>query len=54
MESTNTFIDKFINKEIKEEPNEDISNMSLERKKYIRLSENIIDINPVPIFVKPT
>ena len=50
MESTNIFIDKFINKETDEKT----PNISLERNKYVRLSENIIDINPVPIFIKPT
>jgi hypothetical protein len=55
MEPTNIFIDKFINKEeTNEETNEKTSNISLERNKYVRLSENIIDINPVPIFIKPT
>lgn len=49
METSNTFIDKFINKQ----NNEDMSNISLKQNKYVRLSENIIDINPVPIFVKP-
>ena len=50
MEPTNIFIDKFINKETDEKT----PNISLERNKYVRLSENIIDINPVPIFIKPT
>lgn len=49
MESNNIFIDEFINsKQNKETPN-----ISLTQNKYVRLSENIIDINPVPIFVKP-
>lgn len=50
MTSTNIFIDKFINKE----HNENQPNISLTQNKYVRLSENIIDINPVPIFIKPT
>jgi hypothetical protein len=50
MESTNIFIDKFIN----DKQNNEDPNISLTQNKYVRLSNNIIDINPVPIFIKTT
>lgn len=40
--STNIFLDDFMNK----------NRMSQEQKKFVRLSENILDINPIPIFIK--
>jgi hypothetical protein len=43
--SSNKMIDQFITKKILEPKNPDSSS-------YVRLSENIIDINPVPLFMK--
>ena len=42
----NIFIDQFINNKTTNQ------NLSLTKNNCIRISENIIDINPVPIFVK--
>ena len=42
----NIFIDQFINNKTADK------NLSLIKNNCIRISENIIDINPVPIFVK--
>ena len=47
MATSNIFIDEFINNKTNSK-----QNLSLTKNNCIRLSENIIDINPVPIFVK--
>lgn len=44
--SSNVFIDDFIN-------NTQSPNLSKTNSNVVRLSENIIDINPVPIYIKP-
>lgn len=46
--STNLFINEFI----KDKQNPSKNNLSFTKNNCIRISENIIDINPVPIFVK--
>jgi Rps23 Pro-64 3,4-dihydroxylase Tpa1-like proline 4-hydroxylase len=49
MNTTNLFIDDFINK-----IRDNTKSISLQKNNCIRISENIIDINPVPIFIKTT
>jgi hypothetical protein len=44
--STNNIIDEFINNKFKKQ------NISVTKNNCIRISENIIDINPVPIYIK--
>jgi hypothetical protein len=46
--STNLFINEFI----EDKQNASKNNLSFTKNNCIRISENIIDINPVPIFVK--
>ena len=46
--STNVFINEFI----EDKQNASKTNLSFTKNNCIRISENIIDINPVPIFVK--
>jgi hypothetical protein len=46
--STNLFINEFI----EDKQNASNNNLSFTKNNCIRISENIIDINPVPIFVK--
>ena len=46
--STNVFINEFI----EDKQNASKNNLSFTKNNCIRISENIIDINPVPIFVK--
>ena len=46
--STNLFINEFI----EDKQNASKANLSFTKNNCIRISENIIDINPVPIFVK--
>ena len=46
--STNLFINEFI----EDKQNASKNNLSFAKNNCIRISENIIDINPVPIFVK--
>ena len=46
--STNVFVNEFI----EDKQNASKDNLSFTKNNCIRISENIIDINPVPIFVK--
>lgn len=46
--STNVFINEFI----EDKQNASKNNLSFTKNNCIRISENIIDINPVPIFIK--
>lgn len=46
--STNVFINEFI----EDKQNTSTNNLSFTKNNCIRISENIIDINPVPIFIK--
>ena len=47
--SSNIFIDDFINRKTNS-----TKSLSKTKNNCVRLSENIIDINPVPIFIKTT